>query len=207
MVLTILMLIIKMNNILFIGANDMNEINSYVHTYRNGIFIEAIPDVFKKLEYKLNEANMKCGVNYKAVNALVTSMKDQEYQFNVFSNGGASSSIFKPNSDKWVWPHVYQVDTIKLISTTVEHIINEESWNYENYDVVLDVQGAELEVLKGFGKHLQQVKKITTEISTEKFYENGVLFSELHDFLVNSGFQIEAQPTSTHCDVVYTRKA
>jgi hypothetical protein len=112
-----------MNNILFIGANDMAEINRYVHTYINGIFIEALPDVFKKLEYILNEANMKCGVNYKAVNALVTSVKDQEYLFNVFSNGGASSSIFKPNSSKWQWPQVYQVDTIKLISTKYRKVL------------------------------------------------------------------------------------
>ena len=37
-------------NVLFIGANDMNEINNYVNQYRTGLFIEAIPDVFKKLE-------------------------------------------------------------------------------------------------------------------------------------------------------------
>ena len=40
-------------NILFIGANDMGEILHYVNNYQNGIFIEALPEVFIQLQKNL----------------------------------------------------------------------------------------------------------------------------------------------------------
>ena len=55
------------DNVLFIGANDMNEIESYVNKYKNGLFIEAIPDVFKQLERNLHSANVKYNTNYKQI--------------------------------------------------------------------------------------------------------------------------------------------
>ena len=41
------------------------------------------------------------------------------------------------------------------------------------------------------------------EISSEQFYEGGVLFKDLHMFLTNAGFILQSPPTSNHCDVIY----
>ena len=196
-------------NILFIGANHMREIENYAHLYNNGIFIEAIPDVYKELKYNLKNTNQTYNTNYIAINKLVTSKINEEHNFNIFSNEGASSSIYEPNMEewKWEWNKVKKTHKITLISTTIEHLIKENNWNKKKYDVVLDVQGAELVVLNGFGKdNINNISKITVEISTKEFYKGGVLFTDLHNFIVKNGFKILYPPLSDHCDVIYIRE-
>ena len=194
-------------NLLFIGANDMVEIESYVKEYQNGLFIEAIPNVFAQLEANLQKVNNKYNTNYKALNCLVSDQVDKEYTFNIFDNNGASSSIYEPNPEQWQWSWVNKIGTIKLKSTTVDIILKEQHWENIKYDLVLDVQGAELDVLKGCNeKNMKNIEKITTEVSTEQFYKGGVLFDELNTFILNCGFKIDiVAPPSNHCDLTYIR--
>ena len=194
-------------NLLFIGANNMCEISHYTHLYKNGIFIEALPNVYQELKYNLKNANERYNTNYIAINKLVTSKINENHNFNVFSNNGASSSIFEPNSKEWKWNNVKKINNITLVSTTVEHLIKQYNWTKKKYDVVLDVQGAELVVLNGFGKdNLKNICKIKVEISTKEFYKGGVLFTDLNNFFVKNGFKIVSSPESDHCDVTYIRK-
>ena len=198
-------------NILFIGSNSMDEICNYTSTYKNGIFIEAIPNIYEQLKGNLNYANNTYNTNYIAVNQLLTDKIGEEYQFNIFSNNGASSSIFEPNIDKWrelhpEWNGVDKTHEITLISSTIENIIKKYGWENKTYDVVLDVQGAELVVLKGFGKdNIKNIDKLHVEISQEKFYDGGVLFPELNDFIISNGFKIISNPIYDHCDVTYVK--
>ena len=193
-------------NLLFIGANDMCEIENYISSYDNGLFIEAIPDVFAKLKFNLDRMNTTYNKNFKAINALVSSKEGIEYTFNIFSNGGASSSIYEPNSTCWRWPHVTKTNTITLTSTTVDAILQQHNWQDKQYDMVLDVQGAELDVLNGFGENnFKNIQRLTTEISTEPFYVGGVIFNELDNFITSRGFKLLLKPTDNHCDVMYTR--
>jgi len=71
----------------------------------------------------------------------------------------------------------------------------------------LDVQGAELVVLKGFNEtNFNNIQQLTTEISTVQFYKDGVLFDELNDYIINHGFKLDViAPPSNHCDVTYSR--
>lgn len=197
----------NVNNLLFIGANDMREISDYTRRYKNGIFIEANEEHLEQLENNLKNANKKYNTNYIAINKLVTSKINEKHTFNVFSNNGASSSIYEANEEEWWWKATKKTHEITLISTTIEHLITENNWNKKKYDVVLDVQGAELVVLNGFGKdNLKNICKLTVEISTKEFYKGQVLFPELNDFLVKNGFEIVSPPKKNHCDVIYIRK-
>ena len=194
-------------NILFIGANNMAEIKVYAQRYKNGIFIEAIPDVYEKTKKNLEMANDTWNTNFIAINKLVTSKINEKYDFNIFSNGGASSSIYEANSVEWKWNTVKQTHKITLISTTIDHLIKENNWDKKKFDVVLDVQGAELEVLKGFGKdNINNIINMKVEVSTKEFYKGGVLFKDLNAFLVENGLKLTAPPKSSHCDVNYVRR-
>jgi FkbM family methyltransferase len=201
-------------NILFIGANDMAfsvgniaEIESYVNKYQNGLFIEAIPSVFNQLEKNLQYINTKYNTNYKAINCLVCDEIGKEFTFHIFSNNGGSSSIYTANNSVWQWPSITEVGTLQLTSTTIEAVLKEQNWENTKYDLILDVQGAELVVLKGFSEsNLKNIEKITTEISTEPFYNGGVLFNDLNNFITNCGFKLDVPaPESNHCDISYSR--
>ncbi len=196
----------RRENLLFIGANEMYEIDHYVNRYNNALFIEAVPCTYERLKVRL-EGTKKYGTDYTAVNALVTSEPNREYTFNVFNNWEASSSIYEPDPTNWQWSDVAVRERIKLISTTIEIILRDKKWESLRYDVVLDVQGAELEVLKGFGEsNLRNIKSIKVEVSTKEFYKGGVLFDELNEFFVQNGFRLLDGPSGNHCDVTYTHE-
>ena len=136
----------------------------------------------------------------------MTNEINKEYTFNIFNNNEASSSIYEPNQLNWAWNNVKVNKQIKLISNTIENILQEYNWTNIKYDVVLDVQGAELEVLKGFGKNnLNNIEELKVEISKKEFYKGGVLFNDLHNYLLNCGFQLIEEPKLSHCDATYKK--
>ena len=196
-------------NLLFIGANDMNELHhswcNYYNIYNRGLFIEAIPDVYQRLKINLDKFSKKYNTNYKGINNLVTS-NNEEYTFNVFSNKGASSSIYEPSNLALKEWKVNVVEKIKLQSVTIEQILAREGWNDLKYDVVLDVQGSELEVMKGFGKdNIKNINQIEVEASKKCYYKGGVLFDELNIFFIKNNFKLVSSKIKDHGDILYIK--
>ena len=192
--------------VVFIGANDMCEIAKYNKIYNRGLFVEAMPHVHKKLARVLESANILYNTQYTAVNALITS-ESRAYEFNVFNNFGASSSIYKSNEACWNFPDVQQIYAIPLQSQTMDELMKD--FNEPKFDLILDVQGAELEVLKGCGPYFNRIQTITTEVSLKQIYDVGVLFEELNAFFESHGFTLHPAfvgRVPEHGDVVYIRK-
>ena len=185
----------------------MREINRYQDKYKEGLFIEPIPEVFKKLQENLNAVNESNGNNFQALQALVTNKDLETYDFHLYSTNNlyASSSIFKMHKKHQA--HLGYKETMKLQSKRMSSIISSFDLNIEEYDVFIDVQGAELEVLKSFDDHINKIDWLKTEISTtDIYYEGGVLLDELNSFLNKHGLFTESIPKgSVHMDLVYKR--
>jgi FkbM family methyltransferase len=83
--------------------------------------------------------------------------------------------------DKWVQ---------KKISVQSDTLDNWSNLNRVNFvDLIwMDVQGAELNVLKGSIETLKDVKAICTEAGLIPYYENHCLKNDLDDFLKNNNF-------------------
>lgn len=178
----------KRKTLLLIGASTM-QILGYTNKYNVGLFIEALPNVFAELSKNIDKANLKYSTRYRAINALVTNEDCKQYTLNVFNNG-QSSSIYKANNNLWKWNHVKQTSEIQIISTRINAILISERWLYKKFDVVLNAQGAELEVLKGFGSLIENIENIELQVSKRQFYQGGVLFGELDSFLRKNKFQL-----------------
>ncbi len=59
------------------------------------------------------------------------------------------------------------------------------------FDLVkIDVQGAELKVLRGFGELLSRVESIYIEVNFCSLYKEGAVFCDTHAFLQRSGFKL-----------------
>jgi hypothetical protein len=54
--------------------------------------------------------------------------------------------------------------------------------------VKIDVQGGELEILRGFGQLLDNVWCCELEVSFLRGYRNQPLFDEIYEFMVDAGF-------------------
>ena len=197
--------------ILFIGANDMREMlptgkrPEYKDKYKEGLFIEPIPEVFKELQKNLNQVNESNGNNFQALQALVTNKESETYDFKLYSTDNmlASSSIFemrKKHEKKLGYK-----GSIILQSTRMSSIISSLNLNIEEYDVFLDVQGAELEVLKSFDDHIYKIDWLHTEVSVKAiYYTGGVLFDELNAFL-NKHKLFTKGIAKGHMDLIYEK--
>jgi len=61
----------------------------------------------------------------------------------------------------------------------------------ERFDIAkIDVQGAELKVLRGCGDLLQRIQSIYIEVNFCSLYEGGAVFCETHAFLEQAGFKL-----------------
>lgn len=202
-------------NILFIGANDMREIENYKDKYKRGFFIEPIPEVFEILKKNLEKCNETYQTEYQPLQYLITNEDDKETEFHIygennkkketnFGNNGASSSIFQKN-DKYFWENCDCNKSIFIKSIRMNTLIKRLNINIDNFDILVDVQGAELEVLKSFDNYINNIKSIKIEISKVPYYKNGVLFDELNNFLNSKNFYTKDIINKNHMDVTYIK--
>jgi hypothetical protein len=94
---------------------------------------------------------------------------------------------------------------ISLQMTRLDSIFSTETiTDYEHW--VIDVQGAELLVLKGAGSLLANCKSLLVEVSTRQVYNGGALWHELESFLVANGLNPLWQPEAeSHENILFVR--
>lgn len=195
------------SGVLHVGANNSAERVHYnKFPLKKVIWIEAIPKIFEQLKENLSTLE-KTGVTHIPIMALVTDKDDEEYTFHLFNWNQECSSIFAPNNDNIGEFRSYEIGNIKLKSKKLSTVLKENNIEPNDFDyVVLNVQGAELVTLKGFGDYLKNVKWLEIEISQKEYYKSGVLFPELNNYLEEQGFVLTpGQELSSHCDVLYQR--
>ena len=135
---------------------------------------------------------------------MVTNEDGKEYEFNIASNNGHSSSIYPMKEHKEIWKDVKELRKEKLISSRMSTIVKENNINLLDYQVlIVDVQGAELEVLKSFDGNIKHFEMIEVEVSQRELYEGQVLFDELNTYLESMGFVRKCDPHCFHCNLQY----
>jgi FkbM family methyltransferase len=166
----------KTKGVLHIGAHLGQEGERYFQNSAKVIWVEAIPRVYEDLV-----KNVSRFPDQIAVCALLGDQNNLMVDFNLASNGLASSSLFKFGNELG-FKNIAMKSKIELPMTRLDNIYTPESIeDYEHW--VLDVQGAELLVLKGAGNLLENCKSVLIEVSTRQVYEGGVSWKELEKFL------------------------
>lgn len=172
-----------------VGANAGQELQQfYDHGVHQGVFIEPLDAPFAVLQRLCAPVP-----GYLPIQALCGAKDGEEVTFHVANNFGASSSMLKPLAHLDEYPHVHFVAEQKITSFTLDRIL--AAAHHHRPDLAgnlsllyMDVQGAELNVLKGAVTTLQQIDYIYTEIGLGGTYENDVpvedliLFLKLFDF-------------------------
>jgi len=171
--------------IIHIGAHLMEERNDYKSQgLYNTIWVEANPKVYLNIEFVNNEPN-----NERVFNCAISDEDNKLYEFNI-TNNGQSSSILKLDKHKIHHPQIHVSEVINVNSKRMETLLLENNINIDNYDFLnIDIQGAELMALKGFGNLLNNIKYIYTEINTNTLYKDCALVSEIDEYLSKYGFK------------------
>ena len=191
--------------ILHFGAHRGSEAPIYEWFGKNVIWFEANPKIFSALKENLIKHK-----NQKAFCALLGEKDDEEIDFYLSNNDSASSSIYRfGDFTKKFWPNrIFKMTgKLRLKFKSLDTLIKEKGIEILNYDHwIIDVQGAELLLLKGSKESLKFCKSIFVEVSNEEIYKGGAQFNELEKFLEKHNFVPIWKPIKEHSDVLFLNK-
>ena len=188
---------IQLNGVIHVGAHRGEEINEYGDLgAKTVIWVEANPEVFDEMCIMLT--NAEANIDSHAFQYAASTEDHGTAEFNRYYGPDAGhlvgnkgcSSLLKAEGRFEEW---YK-DTIEVETITIDTLLEEEGFNAEDFQLLnMDVQGAELMVLRGSEKVLDNVKWVTTEATWEDpDYIDNVMYDELKSFLESKGF-VETQ--------------
>ena len=170
------------DTLIHVGAHLVQEARTYdSHKFKKVIWVEALPEVVLSAKAILEEYR-----NQEIIQGICWSEAELNIPFHV-SKGLFSSSALSMKWHKILWPGSNSVETLVLRTTTLNHLASDE----QDISLInIDVQGAELQVLKGGILSLQKCDYIFLEIAVKELYRDQPLFLEIDNFLKENGFAL-----------------
>lgn len=191
---------IKLKGVVHIGAHYGQECSEYKeHGIKNLMFFEPLSKNFKILKQRV-------GDEFPCYNIALGNKNCDIEMYVETINQSSSSSVLKPKHHLIQYPHIdfNEKETVKMCR------LDDIEFNRSEYNIiVIDVQGYELEVLKGAEKFLENVDLIISEINIAEMYEGCALVDELNNFLSKHKFELAETwcPQDTWGDGVFVKKS
>lgn len=174
----------EINGIIQIGAHHGNEYETLKKLSENILMFEPQKKVYEKLFNKLGSFSNVI-IENKALGSSSGTMKMYTEQ----ANEGQSSSLLSPQLHCVQYPGIKFTGTEEVEVITLNEYFSNKTFNYNL--ITLDVQGYELEVLKGSTNILLNVDYILCEVNRAELYKNCPMVEEIDTFLASYGFKRE----------------
>jgi FkbM family methyltransferase len=169
--------------VIHVGANSGQERDVYAGYNLPVVWIEADHRAFTQLG-----GNITAYPRQRAIHCLISDSDGREHEFHVSNNDAQSSSVFEFGAHTQIWPDIEYNYSFPTIGTTLKTALQRYSVNVAEYDtLILDVQGAELLVLKG--AEVEKFKFIRCEAVDFELYKGGCRLSDLDEYLIPRGFE------------------
>lgn len=172
--------------ILHLGAHYGQERLVYNRYCRGPIvLVEALPDVFAKLR-----ANVSGYPRMLPLCACVSDVDGQDVTFHVADNEGMSSSMLEFGTHSTEHPDVHFTHDVTLKTIRVDSLLKAHGVEMpERSFLNVDVQGAELMVLRGMGDLLNRFWFAHMEINKAELYKNCARVEEIDAYLGGFGLK------------------
>ena len=169
---------LNIKGVIHIGAYNAEEYPAYQEVgVPHTIWFEALPN----LAYKLTERFKND--NTQDVYGIALSDKNEKVDF-IVTNNEASSSLLELGTHLKHHPKIHEVVRIKVDARTWRWCVQELLIDISGYNFLnIDVQGAELKVLKGMVGYIDKIDYLYLEVNTEEVYKGCALLPELDEFL------------------------
>lgn len=167
------------NGVLHVGAHNAEELGAYRQEGFGAVtWVEGQESLIAGLREKIR------GSADAVFQGIVWSENDINLSLNIASNG-QSSSVYDLEEHSSHYPSIVynglQIGKSRRLDSLIP---TSRSFDFVN----LDIQGAELEALRGLGARLQQVRWVYSEVNRRPLYRDIPMIEELDEFLVHQGF-------------------
>jgi FkbM family methyltransferase len=182
-------IILPLGKVIHIGANMGQEVARYERAGVEGYHVEAHPAYFKRVR-KLCAAT----AGQTAVQACCSDASGEAVEFNV-TNNTQSSSMLPLGRHALAYPTIVVTEKIRLITTTVDDLIEAHRLPADPDFLLIDVQGAEAKVLSGAQGLLRSgaLWGVLVEVSLDPLYEGGSDFDEVYTrFMKPNGYFLKS---------------
>jgi FkbM family methyltransferase len=183
---------LKITGVIHVGANDGYEIKFYLALgARRVVAIEPGEDAYRKLEATWSEEPL--------VETIHCALGEHEGKqiLNITQGDGQGSSFLREFNGPYTIVRNEEVQVLRGDTLA----LGLEGCN----TLVVDTQGMELPVLRGFGNQLGFFDFLNIECSRVPLYEGGHSAQEVIDHLDSMGFQQDS-PICDHDDIMFIRK-
>lgn len=166
--------------VVHVGAHEAEELGLYLKLNLSPrIWIEAQPRLASLLVDRLRPPHDL------VLQGAAWSERGIPFQFKI-SNNSQSSSVLDFGTHAINYPDVTTIETVEVHSVVLEDVLS----GLKDVTLLnLDIQGAELQALKGAAKELEKVKAIYTEVNFEEVYKECAVIGELDEYLMQFGFK------------------
>ena len=193
----------KIKGIIHIGAHELEELPDYLRKkIRKIIWIEANPKKSSLIKKRLYMHKEMIFGNFAA------GSKTSKQIFNI-ANNGVSSSLLKLGSHKKLYKDIFytsqiEVDVVPFDDWANEIQIEKKIYNFLN----IDIQGYELEALKGLPDQLSYLDYIYLEINFSELYKKCSQVKDIDRFLEKYSFKRVGtyKQNSDWGDAIYVKK-
>lgn len=176
--------------IIHVGANSGQEVREYsTRGIRSALFIEPGEDAFAALEKEVHDSGNE---RFVALKAACWSEDNATFEFQISDNEGLSSSLLEPTGHLLVHPEVGFGNVQRVRTARLDTLLaSPEGQIGSQCDaLVLDVQGAELQVLAGSTATLENIKYVWIEVSWGGLYQGDSTLEEVIEQMADYGFRM-----------------
>lgn len=167
--------------IIQIGAHEGGELQELKKLSNNILMFEPQKNVYERLL-----KNIGNDLNIIAENFALGSYEKTASMYKEYANGGQSSSLMQPGLHVIQYPTIMFNDTEEVQVKTLDSYMESHIKKYNL--LLLDVQGYELEVLKGSPKTLNDIDYILCEVNRAELYQGCPSYIEIESYLSKFGF-------------------
>lgn len=172
--------------VVHIGAHEAEELADYQRLGWGDVatvWVDALPEKAEEVREKIRDLPQ-----HEVVNAVLWDRAGETVEFKETNNTQASSALDLQDSRE-LYPDIEVTRVRSFVTQTADAALRLD--RFDRIDLVnIDVQGAELHVLRGFGAELAKVRAIYAEVNLREIYSGGARFGELERFLAERGFEL-----------------
>jgi FkbM family methyltransferase len=174
----------NVTGVIHIGGHYGEEIDTYLKDVgiRHIVLFEADSDNYKILKEKID--NLKTDVEIHAIHKGLGPFSCEMTLYRETENNGQSNSVLKPKIHLQQYPGIVFNNKVQIKIEPLDRYECSPVFNFMN----IDIQGFELEALRGARKTLQNIKWIMCEVNRAEVYENCAQVEEMDEFLGKYGF-------------------